>query len=90
MKPRIERAVEGEVVVALDQELLVVVQHVQPAFEIAEEHGHRLDALLVGQILEPLFAELVGRNTVPALLLGREVQLFELSVREFEKIAKWV
>src|ERR1039457_3824301 len=34
------RSVEGEVVPAVDQELLVVVEHVQPAFEIAEEHGH--------------------------------------------------
>ncbi len=41
-------AVEGEVVLALQQELLVVVEHVQPAFEIAEEHGHGLDPLLVG------------------------------------------
>src|ERR1700756_2800037 len=30
--------VEGEVVPALDQKLLVVIEHVQSAFEIAEEH----------------------------------------------------
>ena len=41
-------AVEGQVVLALEQELLVVVQHVQPAFEVGEAHRHRLDALLVG------------------------------------------
>ena len=56
-------AVKGEVVPALDQELLVVVEHVQPAFEVAEEHGHGLDALFVGQILQPLFLDLVdGRR----------------------------
>jgi hypothetical protein len=45
-------AVEGEVVPALDQEFLVVIQHVQAAFQIAEQHGDGLDALFVGQILE--------------------------------------
>ena len=55
-------AVEGEVVPALEQKLLVVVEHVQAAFEVAEEHGHGLDALLVGQILEALFLNLVERR----------------------------
>src|ERR1019366_10264524 len=36
--------VEGQVVIALDQELLVVVEHVQPAFEVAEQNGDSLDA----------------------------------------------
>ena len=53
------RTVEGEIVPALDEKLLVIVEHVQPAFQIAEEHGHGLDPLFVGQILEPLFADLV-------------------------------
>ena len=54
------RAVEGEIVVALQQELLVVVEHVQPAFEIAEEDGHGLDALFVGEVLEALLLNLSG------------------------------
>ena len=42
------RAVERQIVPALDQKLLVVVEHVQAAFEVAEEHGDGLDALFVG------------------------------------------
>jgi hypothetical protein len=44
------RAVEGQIVRRLEQELLVIVQHVQPAFEVGETHGDRLDALLVVEI----------------------------------------
>ncbi len=39
-------AVEGQVVPALDEKLLVVIEHVEAAFEIAEEHGDGLDALV--------------------------------------------
>src|SRR5260370_1762320 len=40
------RAVEGQVVPALDKELLVVIEHVQPAFQVAEQDRDGLDALL--------------------------------------------
>ncbi len=40
------RAVKREVVKALDEEFFVVVEHVQAAFKVAEEHGHGLDPLL--------------------------------------------
>jgi hypothetical protein len=33
---------------------------VQPAFEVGETHGDRLDALLVVEIAHPLFADHVG------------------------------
>src|SRR6202012_790458 len=36
-------AVKGEVVPALDQEFLVVVKHVQAAFQVAEENSDGLD-----------------------------------------------
>ena len=39
------RAVEGQVVPALDQEFLVVIEHVQAAFQVAEQDGDGLDAL---------------------------------------------
>ena len=42
------RSVKGQVVPALEQELLVIVEHVQPALEIGEQDGQGLDALLVG------------------------------------------
>ena len=83
------RAVEGEVVVALEQEFLVVVEHVQAAFEVAEQHRHGLDALLVGEILQPFFLDLVGGDTLPALLLRPQVQLFQLVVRQRQEIAKF-
>src|SRR5579883_694725 len=47
-------SVESEVVVGPQQEFLVVVEHVQPAFEVAEEHGQRLDSRLLGKIAKPL------------------------------------
>ena len=57
--------VEGQVVVALQQKFLVVVEHVQAAFEVAEHDGHGLDALLVGQILQPLFLNFVEERRGP-------------------------
>src|SRR5579859_4416997 len=74
------RSVKSQVVPALDQELLVVVQHMQPAFKIAEEHGYGLDALLIGQILEPGFLDLVHGNAIFALLLRLQVQVFQFVI----------
>lgn len=33
-----------------EEEFLVVVQHVEPALDVGEGHGHGLDALLPGQV----------------------------------------
>src|SRR5467141_3994497 len=84
------RPIEGEVVPTLDEELLVVVKHVQAAFKIAEKHGDRLDPPFIGQILEPLFLDLVSCDAVPALLLRLQIQFFELVIREWQKIAQFV
>ena len=59
VNPRIEEPSKVRLSSALEQKFLVVVQHVQAAFEIAEQHGHGLDALFVGQVLEPLFLNLI-------------------------------
>ena len=80
-------AVEGEIVEALDEELLVVVEHVQPAFEVGEEHGDGLDTLVVGEPLQTLFLELVDGDALLALFFGLEVQLLKLFVRQLEKVA---
>jgi hypothetical protein len=53
---------------------------VQPAFEIAEKHGHGLDPFFVGQILESFFANFVDRNAVPALLLCLQVEFFQFVI----------
>ncbi len=58
------RSVEGHVVPVLDEPLLVVIEHVQPAFEIAEQQRHGLDALLVRQVLEAFFLNLADRNAL--------------------------
>src|ERR1700680_2839391 len=84
------RPIEREVVPTLDEKLLVIVKHVQAAFEIAEKHGDRLDPLFIGQILEPLFLDLVSCDAVPALLLRLQIQFFELVIRECQKIAQFV
>jgi hypothetical protein len=82
------RSIEGEVVDGLQQELLVVVQHVEPAFEIGEADGDRLQPLLVGQVFDPLLLELVRRDPLHPGLLDLEVQLLELVVGDFEEIAQ--
>jgi hypothetical protein len=81
-EPANGRAVEGEVVPALDEELLVVIEHVQAALEVAEEHGDSLDALFVGEILEALFLNVVRGNAVLALYFRFQIQLFQLVVRK--------
>ena len=59
VKPRIDEPSKVRLSQLLSEELLVVIEHVQAAFEVAEQHGHGLDALLVGQVLEALFLDLV-------------------------------
>ena len=83
------RSVKGEVVIALDDELLVVVQHVQSAFEVAEQYGDGLNAFLVSQILQPLFLNLVRRNALHALFLGFKVQFFQFWIRQRQEITKF-
>ncbi len=58
----------------------------QPALEIAEQHGHGFDPLLVGQVLQTLFADFVGCNPVGSIGLGSQVELFKLLIRECEKV----
>src|ERR1043166_9650062 len=62
--------IKCQVVPALYQELLVIVQHVEAAFEVAEEDGYGLNAFFVGKILDALFLNFVRRNAVLALLFG--------------------
>src|SRR5438309_11092601 len=83
------RAVEGEVVPALEQKFLVVVEHVQTAFKVAEDNGHGFDPLLVRQVLETIFPNLVSSYAVLALLFGFQVQLLEFVIRERKKIPQF-
>ena len=83
-------AIEGEIVPALDQELFIVVQHVQTAFEVAEHDGDGLDALLVRQILQAFFLKLMNGHAAMSLLLGVQVQFFQFRVGKGEEILKFV
>jgi len=74
------RTVKGQVVIALQQELLVVIEHVQAAFEVAEHYGHSLDARLVGEVLQPVLLNFMRSHAVEALLLRLEIHLFEFVV----------
>ncbi len=76
------RSVERQVVVALYEKFLVVIEHVEPAFQVAEQDRDGLDALLVRQVLEALLLNHMHRNAVHPLLLGREIQLLKLCVGE--------
>src|SRR5260370_8241505 len=53
------RAVNSEVVPALDEELLVVVQHVEATLQVAEQVRDSLDALFAGELLEARLLYLV-------------------------------
>ena len=79
--------IERKIVPALEQEFLVIVEHVQASFKIAEEHRHCFDSLLVRQVLEPLLLNLIGGNPIRALFLGFQVKLLQFLVGEGEKIA---
>src|SRR6185437_6539622 len=63
------RAIESEILISAEEELLVVIEKVKAALEIGEEHRNRLDALFICQILDPLLADLVGRDVVGAIAL---------------------
>ena len=62
------------------EKLLVVVEHVQAALQVAEEHRHCLDPLLVLQVLEPFLSNRLDWNAVLPLFLGAQIQLFQLVV----------
>ena len=51
----------------------------QAALQIAENHRYGLDPLLVGQVLDPLFADLFEGNPV-ALGLGSKIEVFQLLI----------
>src|SRR6267142_1916417 len=84
------RAVKSEVVPALDQELLVVVEHVETTFKVAEQDSDGLDALFVGEILQARFLYFVDRYAILALLFSLQIQLFQFVIREFKKITQVV
>src|SRR5260370_41773309 len=82
--------VERQIIPAFDQKLLVVIEHVQAAFEVAEQHGHGFDALFIRQILEAFFLNLVFGNSFLTLLLGFQIQLLQLIIGKGEKISQFV
>src|SRR5581483_4644509 len=59
------------------------------AFQIGEQDGHCLDPLLVRQILQPLFLDLVRRDSVDALLLRLQIHFFQLVIRDGEEIPQF-
>src|SRR5579862_5248504 len=72
--------VKGEVLIGTEEELLVVIEKMEATLEVGEQDSHRLDALFVGQVLEALFADLVGRNAGDTFMLGLQVEFFEFLI----------
>jgi hypothetical protein len=89
-EPADRRSVEGQIVKALDKELLVVIEHVEAAFEVAEQDGDSLDALLVLQVLEAFLLDLVHGHAGLPLRLGSQIQFFQLPVGERQKVLQFV
>lgn len=83
------RTVEGEVVPGFEKELFVVIEHVQAAFEVAEEDGDGLDALFGAEIFEAFFLNFMDWGAILALLFGFEIEVLEFVVGEREKIAQF-
>ncbi len=81
-EPADRRSVEGQVVPALDKKLLVVIEHVEPSFEVAEQDGDRFDALFVRQVPQALLLNLVHGYAALPLRLGGQIQFFQLPVGE--------
>jgi len=79
-------AVKGQILVGTQQELLVIIEQVQAAFEVSKENGYSLDPLFVGQILQPLLANLMSRNAIGAVGFGLQIKLFQFVIRESKKI----
>src|SRR4051812_43458670 len=82
-------SVKSKIVPTLDQKLLVVVQHMQTTFKIAEQYGYGFDPFLVSEILEPFFLDKVGCYPFLPLLFGLQVQLFQLVVGNRQKITQF-
>jgi len=80
-------AVEGQIVVATEQKLLVVVEQVQAAFQVAEKHRDRFDLFGVSQVFQTLLSNFVGGHAIEAVGLDGQVSIFQLCVAEGQKIA---
>jgi hypothetical protein len=62
----------------------------QPAFEVAKDHGDCLDALFVGEVLQPLFADSFRRDVAFALVLCRQVAILQFGIGNLNEIAQGV
>ena len=61
----------------------------QTAFQVAEHHGHGLNARFLAQILQPLFLNFVRIHAVQALLLRLQIHDFEFVVGDRKKIPQF-
>ena len=86
-EPANRRAVERQVLVGPQQKLLVVIQQVQPAFQVGEQHRDCLDPFFVRKVLQTLLADLIRRHAIQAVGFRLQIELFQLAVRESQKIA---
>jgi hypothetical protein len=89
-EPADRRSVEGQIVPALDKKLLVVIEHVEAPFQIAEQDGDRFDALFVRQVPEALLLNLVHGYAALPLRLGSQIQFFQLPVGERQKVLEFI
>jgi hypothetical protein len=60
---------------------------VQTTFQIAEHDGDRFDPLFVGQIFEAFLLNFFQGNPLCSLLFSFEIEIFQFSVAQAEKMA---
>src|SRR5581483_6468828 len=80
-------AIERQVIGRFEQEFLVVVEHVQTAFEVGEADRDGLDPLFVGEIAHSLLTNLIGGCAGQAFRLGFQVHFFKLVVGDLEEVS---
>jgi hypothetical protein len=61
---------------------------VEAAFQVAEQHGDRLDPPLVGQVFQPFLLDDMNGHAVLPLLLRLEVQLLKLGIAEHQEFTQ--
>ena len=81
------RTVESQRVMGLFEEFLVVVEHMEAAFEVRKTDGHGFQLAFVVEIAEIFFTQGVVVHVVLDIRFGFEIQGFEFVVRNFFEIA---
>ncbi len=83
-EPADGRPVKGQIAQRFQQELLVVIEHVQTSLNVRETQGHRLDMCFLFQPRRVLLLQLLCAGLL-GTLRRLEIHGFQLIIGDFEK-----